>query len=197
MSSIPLVVRVVAALLYMTSLSAGAAEFWTGPRLTFSKANSANPLLPENQDRVTDQIWITRGTSGGIFNARSESGYDFEGFTSPAGTEWAFNRTLAGGIEGVQFQPWALAANKNPPATVGVNAVMHLVAEDIYIDVTFTAWQVNCCGGFAYQRSTPPTPVEPVTATPVPMLPWPLTVLLGGMLAALAARSRNLRHRAH
>jgi len=141
-----------------------------------------------NQDRITDQVWITRAASGGIFNARTEPGYDFAGFSSPEGTAWAFGRTIADGVEGVKFQPWAQATNRYPPATVDVNAVMHLIAEDIYIDVTFTSWQINCCGGFSYERATPSIPVEPVALTQVPALPWPLAALLGTILVALARR---------
>ncbi|MGE0337085.1 MAG: hypothetical protein AB7Q76_17475 [Gammaproteobacteria bacterium] len=172
---------------------AHAAEFWTGPRITFTRANnSANPLLPENQDRITDGIWITRGTTAGLFNAHSETGYS--GF-SPAGTEWVFGRSLADGIDGVTFKPWVEAAGRNPPATVGVNAVVHLIADDIYIDVKFTQWNITCCGGFAYERSTPALPPAENVAQ-VPLLPWPALAGLGGLLAAVGWRRQAQARRA-
>ncbi|MEO6035718.1 MAG: Ig-like domain-containing protein [Verrucomicrobiota bacterium] len=56
--------------------------------------------------------------------------------------------------------------NAGPPATIGLNAVVHLVSEDIYIDIKFTSWG-GSAGGFAYQRSTEgsvfPTPIVSIT----------------------------------
>jgi hypothetical protein len=36
---------------------------------------------------------------------------------------------------------------------VGVNAVVHLISADIYIDIKFTSWDSHS-GGYSYQRST-------------------------------------------
>src|SRR2546430_11208871 len=66
---------------------ARAATVWNGPTISFTKSNYANPLLAENQDRLTANVWITRGSSQGLFNANTES--RFTHFLSPAGTEWA------------------------------------------------------------------------------------------------------------
>ena len=35
----------------------------------FRKENYADPNDPENQDRITDEIWITRGSNQGFYNA--------------------------------------------------------------------------------------------------------------------------------
>ena len=150
-----------------------AATVWNGPDISFSKAASANPMLEANQDRITDSIWITRGTSGGIFNAASETGFTV---SSPVGTEWAwelvgFNWGLeiaASNHDNLQFNTWRNAhggPGGGPPSTVGVPGVLHLISEDIYIDIMFTAWgQTSGSGGFfAYTRSTAPVP-EPGTA---------------------------------
>ena len=40
--------------------------------VTFTKNNYADWQLPQNQDRVTDNIWITRGDNSCIFNAFNE-----------------------------------------------------------------------------------------------------------------------------
>ncbi len=40
--------------------------------VTFTKNNYADWSLPQNQDRVTDNMWITRGNDGALFNAYSE-----------------------------------------------------------------------------------------------------------------------------
>ena len=65
---------------------------WSGPTLEFTKAAGADPTLPANQDRITDNVWITRADGGGqIFNAASETEATKE--TSPAGTLWARGTT--------------------------------------------------------------------------------------------------------
>src|SRR3954447_10319053 len=86
----------VLALAVSISLSAGAHAVpivWTGPTLSFTKAgaNPGNVNDPANQDRMTSNVWVTRGgtSSGGIFNIAKESAYDFSLHTSPADTLWA------------------------------------------------------------------------------------------------------------
>src|SRR5436190_5210420 len=66
-----------AALMLMTgahSARAGTPTVWTGPSTTFTKTNSANPALAVNQDRITSNVWLTRGSSQGLYNAKTESG---------------------------------------------------------------------------------------------------------------------------
>jgi hypothetical protein len=38
---------------------------WSGERITFTKADGADPTAPENQDGITENVWITRGNDGG------------------------------------------------------------------------------------------------------------------------------------
>src|ERR1051325_4363821 len=42
------------------------ATIWNGPTTNFTKANGANPSLAANQDRLTSDIWLTRGSSQGL-----------------------------------------------------------------------------------------------------------------------------------
>ncbi|MEQ8497576.1 MAG: hypothetical protein RLW42_25440, partial [Gammaproteobacteria bacterium] len=98
---------VVFALLLVVSPLIGAATLWTGPTVSFTKPLNT-PTSEQYQDRISERVWITRAVSGGgIYNARVESGYDFDDFSSPAGTEWAFGSTLADGVESLTFLPWA------------------------------------------------------------------------------------------
>ena len=55
-----------------TAFAAQAATVWTGPRITFTKLDNANPALPANQDRLTPDVWITRDSTMGIFNIAKE-----------------------------------------------------------------------------------------------------------------------------
>jgi len=146
--------------LLATAAATEAATIWTGPRITFSKASADDPRLPASQDRMTPQVWITRASTQGIYNAQSEAGYDD---ASPADTEWAYGTTAA--LPSLTFKPWVEWNGKNPPITVGTDAVVHLISDDIYIDIKFTAWGQRV-GSFAYQRSTPSAgPPPPATTT--------------------------------
>ena len=66
-------------------------ELWTGPVITFTKAPNTDPTNSANQDRITDNVWITRGASGQIYNIMTET--EAEKNTSPKGTTWAFGDT--------------------------------------------------------------------------------------------------------
>jgi hypothetical protein len=99
----------------LLAISAHAATVWDGPTISFTKANYANPLLAENQDRLTPNVWITRGTSQGLFNANTES--RFTHFLSPAGTEWA-NGSLENyaTLSYTDWNHWARGVNPSPPS---------------------------------------------------------------------------------
>lgn len=124
---------------------------WTGATVSFSKANGSDPNAEANQDRLTDNVWITRGNNGGqIYNAVEESNYNKT--NSPVGTEWA-----EGDIadwESLSYQKFR-AAVVRPQNVVGKNLVMHLIEDDIYVQVSFTSWSQGKAGGFAYNRSSP------------------------------------------
>jgi len=165
-----LVARLLSALLLLGQLAvpvvAGAATVWNGPSISFSKSASADPTQAANQDRITANVWVTRGSSQGIYNAKTES--FFTHFFSPADTEWA-NGTTANynSLVYSDWNTWA-QANGGPPSTVGVNAVVHLKSEDIYLDLTFTSWASGRSlggGAFSYMRSTPSTGNNPPSVT--------------------------------
>src|SRR6267143_6142363 len=147
--------------LLLLAISAHAATVWNGPTISFTKSNYANPLLAQNQDRLTANVWITRGSSRRRFTEKTES--SFSHYLSPAGTEWA-NGSLENyaTLSYTNWNHWAKGVNPNPYATVGVQAVLHLIADDIYLSVQFTSWTggnpdpgFSYGGGFSYLRSTP------------------------------------------
>jgi len=122
---------------------------WSGAKITFTKADGANPGQAANQDRITDNVWITRGNNGGqIYNAVTETSANQQ--TSPADTEWAIGTT--DDITNLTFDTFRETIR--PQNVVGTDLVLHLITDDIYIDVRFTGWSQNKNGGFAYQRST-------------------------------------------
>jgi hypothetical protein len=158
------------------------ATIWNGPTTNFTKANGANPSLAANQDRLTSDIWLTRGSSQGLYNAETE-GF-FTHFSSPGGTEWA-DGLLANyaSLTYHDWNSWAKGVHGGPPTTVGVNAVLHLIPDDIYLSVRFNSWTSGGAGGgFSYTRSTPVVP-EPSSAL----------LLVGGL--GLVAVRRPVRFR--
>lgn len=73
---------------------------------------------------------------------------------SPADTEWAFGTTANIGIT---FNDWETTIASSPPDMVGLNMVLHLITDDIYIDIKFLSWasgKSGGYGGFSYERST-------------------------------------------
>jgi len=134
--------------------TAMAQEIWAGYDVEFVKADGADWTLPENQDRLTDNVWLTRQDTQGLFNIVSES--EYTDFVSPMDTEWAFGTT--DDIGSLVFDCWECITGSTPPDLVGQNAVVHLITDDIYIDIRFTSW--SCCGagGFEYVRGAEPDP---------------------------------------
>ena len=57
-----------------TNCLSGEESVWTGDVITFTKVDDADPTLATNQDRITDNVWITRDNAEGgqIYNLVSE-----------------------------------------------------------------------------------------------------------------------------
>lgn len=123
---------------------------WTGTPITFTKAAGADPSLPENQDRISNAVWITRANDGGqIFNAKSES--QAASGSSPSGTRWAVGTIDE--VDNLEFKTFRAAVDK-PKSVVGKSLVMQLTEENVFIEVKFTSWSTQKQGGFSYERST-------------------------------------------
>lgn len=125
---------------------------WEGAPITFTKENGGDPTQSASQDRITDNVWLTRGDEGILFNAVSESAANNN--SSPAGTEWAAG-TFAD-LEMMEFTNFRSACpGDKPKNVVGIPMVVHLIQDDVYIEITITSWAQGKVGGFTYQRSTP------------------------------------------
>ncbi len=161
---------------FLTAGFLSAQTIWTGPTMTFTKAAFADHTQPANQDAITADVRITRANTMGIFNIATEP--SFVGGTSPAGTEWAFGTTAI--ISTLTFANWETTIEvngmPNPPASVNQDMVLHLIADDIFIDIRFTAWGQGGNGGgsFTYERSTPgAVSVSELTETSLSLAPNP------------------------
>jgi len=180
-----------------------APTIWTGRMITFVRPADVDGTLTANQDCITANVCLARLAIKRLFNGRTESSYAKN--VSPAGTEWAFaglngNSPSSGAINASNhgnliFTDFGNALeNAVGDNIIGTPGVLHLIADDIYLDIVFTAWGEGTVdneagpGNFAYLRSTPALPV-PASS------PWTLA-LLGLLLmssAAAVARRRATR----
>ena len=143
----------------LAPLATQAATVWNGPRMVFTKADGTDSKQAANQDWLTSNVWLTRGGSQGLYNAARENSFTHN--LSPADTEWATGTTANYmSLTYTNWETWARSVG-NPPATPGVNAVLHLKTDDIYLDIKFLSWSVRPASGtgFSYERSTPGTSI--------------------------------------
>ena len=155
-----LIILIVSLLVFMsckeeeTVTEDGPENEWTGEKIIFTKADSADWTLTVNQDVITDSIILTRANNRGLFNVASEVEFDNNDYTSPAGTEWAFGR-IEDGVDNLVFKSWIEVHYYNPTNLLGADMVLHLIYDDVYIDIKFLSWTGGSQGGgFSYQRST-------------------------------------------
>ncbi len=159
-----------------------------GETVTFVKADGADWTLPENQDRITDGVWITRKEEKGIFNIASETGYvgnggrdrvaDSDPFFqgSPRGTLWAAGSSLSVDTE---YTEWSEHVSFDIDDLPGTTSSMFLYHENLYFDIEWLNW--TCCndgGGFGYTRTPAFGP-----------LPWAEFSANSGMIAAGASQT--------
>jgi len=134
-------------------MSLCAQNIWNGPKMTFTKIDGVDWTIPSNQDRITDNVHITRQDSRGIFNIKTESSYTKN--SSPSDTEWAFGTTAD--IGSLTFNSWELTHGSDARGLVNRDMVLHLISDDIYIDIKFLSFsdrRSGGLGGFSYERST-------------------------------------------
>ena len=146
-------------LLLLTPLLCFSQTVWDGATITFSKADNDDYTNAQHQDRIRDDVWLTRTNSGGaLINYNQESSY-VRG-TSPVGTLWALGSTFDTNLSFDNFRDFYGTGGNKPPLNTQV--VLKLTkgttteSDDIHIDVTFTSWASSKSGGFTYTRSTNP-----------------------------------------
>jgi len=107
--------------------------------------------LSQNQDILTSSVKLTRANQQGLFNIASENSYDW---SSPSNTEWA-EGTLSDYLT-LNYNNWIYAMNYNPINKIGRNFVVHLINENIYLQLKLISWTDRANGGgFSYSRTTP------------------------------------------
>jgi hypothetical protein len=165
-----------------------AATLWTGPSIVWSKS----PTTPSDTVLV-GKVVLTRGNAGVLFN--TADGESAPGTDSPKGTEWAFGNLT--NYQTLHYQSLNSMRNGDLAALIlNKPMVMHIIAEDIYVSVKFTAWGQNGAGTVSYTRSTPATSTPPsvVITSPVEgaVFAAPADVKLAAMATASGATVTNV-----
>jgi len=129
----------------------------------FTKENNADWTLEENQDRISETVWLTRASNQGIFNIFSQDSYDPNG---PSGTSWRWGATLDESHSDLAYTSLNAAilqsgynVNQTLVQQLAGTPVfsLYLIDSDEYYDVTFTSYfGNNSGGGFSWYHS----PVE-------------------------------------
>ena len=118
---------------------------WSGEKITFSK------LALGDADELTSNVTLVRGDAGGLYNSVSELG---NSASSPEDTRWAYGKTQDG-IIGLNFGSFKTSigqGNQGNKPPVEVDLVLHLITDNIYIDIKFLTWETG--GNYTYERST-------------------------------------------
>jgi hypothetical protein len=149
---------------------ASAQTVWSGLTKTFTRTAFSDGALPENQDALTPNVIFTRLGSGGLVNFTSDAFY--QGGISPLGTEWATagvlgnsDKTIAAtNWQNLAFTDWIDAFGGSGTTGSGIPnqpAVVHLMTDNVYLDLEFTSWEPGHGAGYTYLRAEPaalPTP---------------------------------------
>lgn len=155
-------------LLLASALPLPAATVWTSAdsrvsTITFAKPPFVDHQDPRYQNHVSRSVIIAREDDHGIFNALAPTGPQLRrgGDATVTGTRWAFAGRRGNPIgsafdarhfENLNFTSWGLAHGASPVSVIGLPAVLHLVEENIYLDLRMTHWGRGD-GAFSYERA--------------------------------------------
>ena len=129
--------------------------------VVFTKPDSADWTLPENQDRITDSVWITRKDIQSLFNIAQEDGY-YHLNDSPVGTLWADATTAA--ADPASYTNFVAMNGGGPQSLIGDTVSLYLPQGELYFDVTFLSFSGgNTGGGFSYSRTSTSLGVDKIT----------------------------------
>ena len=120
--------------------------------VVFTKPDSADWTLPENQDRISANVWITRKHNQSIFNIAQEDGYSGAA-GSPTGTLWADTTTAA--ADAGSYTNFVGMHGGSSQSIINDTISLYLPQDSLYFDVVFTSYTgQNNGGGFSYIRTS-------------------------------------------
>jgi hypothetical protein len=116
----------------------------------FTKNPNTDSSLPENQDRISATVWLTRGNQRGIYNAYDQSSAKNQ---PTSGIKLALGNTE--NISTLNFETiskWGKKFNEIHGVWFNENLVLYLTETNQYYDFMMTSWKTN--GSFSYTRSS-------------------------------------------
>ena len=120
--------------------------------VVFTKPDSADWTMEEYQDRITDNVWITRKHNQSLFNMAQEDGYSGSN-GSPVGTLWA--GTTTANADSTSYTSFVSMHGGSTQSIIGDTVSLYLPDENLYFDVIFTSFSGgNGGGGFSYNRTS-------------------------------------------
>ena len=119
--------------------------------VVFTKPDSADWTLEEYQDRITDNVWITRKHNQSLFNIAQEDGYSSSN-GSPVGTLWA--NTTTAQADSASYTNFVAMHGGSPQSLIGDTVSLYLPEDNLYFDVVFTSYTGGGGGGFSYIRTS-------------------------------------------
>lgn len=128
------------------------AGFSIGEPVTFTKEGGTDLSLEENQDRISDNLWLTRN-SFYLVNYAEEDGLSFI-YGSPVGTTWATTNTVDATSYDV-FNETIGAGGEPIPIPTEQAFSMYSTADNRYFDMVFHSWSTND-DSFSYTRTEIP-----------------------------------------
>lgn len=132
--------------------------------IEFTKKDYADVSLPENQDRVSDNVWLTRDLGDGLYNIAQENSHTSSN-VSPMGTLWFDGLTSQSSGNG-DYAPGLKNVFGNVGNLPGNTVSMYIPENKSYYDLSFTSWTSNWeGGGFSYLRRKVPTWIKTPTTS--------------------------------
>ncbi|MBX2893174.1 MAG: hypothetical protein KF734_19845 [Saprospiraceae bacterium] len=124
---------------------------WNSGSFIFEKTS------PGQADAIVPSTHITRGYSGFIYNAVTQNGPSASGVCGPVVNNVMWALGYIDDWASLTYTNTMPIPNCSGSSIPGLQLVMHLVAENIYLQVTFNYWQGGGGGNFTYTRTTGPS----------------------------------------
>ena len=119
----------------------------------FEKSNNSDPSLEQNQDRISNYVWLTKDVFGPMYNVYQETEADeLECYfsQSPSGTLWSpFPKEDS---QPVHYLPFLSMTSCCPSCIIGDTVSVWLQEIDLKINVVFESWIEGGQGGYSYYR---------------------------------------------
>jgi hypothetical protein len=142
-------------------------------QITFTKNANTDASLTENQDRISETVWLTRGNRYGIYNAYDQNSAKNQ---PTSGIKLALGSTE--NLSTLNFETisqWGKKFNRVDGNWLNEILVLYLPGSNEYYNFNMTSWENN--GSFSYTRSSTALSLKDYSNT-ITIYPNPTTSIL-------------------